>query len=114
MNTINSVSKKSEAVHKREVTEIGFNDLRNRERQRATEELRDTVQVEALMLFDQLKTRVPATAHIQLGIGGLELNPADKRDAPISLHRVFSMADMAIEMAPLLASNIEELAKNLP
>ncbi|MEK6784948.1 MAG: hypothetical protein AABY61_05670, partial [Nitrospirota bacterium] len=105
----NQMSELDNKKKKREVTEIGFNDLLNKERQRAIEELRNTVQVEALMVFDQLKTRVPATAHMQLGIGGLELNPADKRDAPISLHRMFSMTDMSIVMTPLLANNIEEL-----
>lgn len=96
---------------KREVTDIQFQELREKEQTRASEEFTDKVKVEAIRVLDELTKRVPVVARGQIGLP--RLNPADKRDPSVSLHRVIP-SPMDVGFAPLLADNIEELCKALP
>jgi hypothetical protein len=93
---------------KKEVTEIQFQESREREDKRATDELTDKVKVEALMIFDELFKREPGVADMQIGFP--RLNPADQRDESPSLYRIM----LDIHGASRFADNIEELVKALP
>jgi hypothetical protein len=93
---------------KREITDIQFQELSQKENKRAEEEFDTNIRVDALMIYEELARRVPATAKMQFGLP--RLNPADKRDESISLYRM----PVGIMFAPILASDIEERVKALP
>jgi len=102
----------SSQLRKREVTEVRFQELKDNEEKRAKEELAE-INVQALMVHAELKQRVPGTAQMQFGLP--DINPADKRDASINVYRAFlSSGVMSIQLEPLLANNIEEMALALP
>jgi hypothetical protein len=94
---------------KREITDIQFQELREREDKRAMEELNEKVKVAAFMSFDELSKREPGAAGMLIGLP--RLNPADKRDESPSLYRLFVLS---VHDAGRLADNIEELVKALP
>jgi hypothetical protein len=94
---------------KREITDIQFQELREREDKRAMEELTEKVKVAAFMSFDEFFKREPGAAGMQIGLP--RLNPSDKRDENPSLYRLLLLS---IHDAGRLADNIEELVKALP
>lgn len=94
---------------KREITDIQFQEAREREDKRAMDELTEKVKVDAFMSFDELFKREPGAASMQIGLP--RLNPADKREEPPSLYRLFLLT---IHDATRFADNIQELVKALP
>jgi len=100
-------------LRKREVTEVEFQRLSDVEMKRATDEIDSKATVDAIMIFDELNRRVPTTAKGQLGLPP-QLRSADKRDPNLSMNRIAVSIGSEFGTAPLLANNIEELAKALP
>lgn len=94
-------------LRKREVTEIQYQEQRELEAKRVTDELTSRARADALMVYDELVRRVPGAARPQIGLP--HLNPADKRDDSVSLYRAF----LDFGWSGLLANNIEELVKAL-